>query len=170
MAIRDFPGDPRNPDRSIPIPTANAVLSGLTACLGPLSVRLYMENHNATMLADITHPYTLVDTRDDLGDLLDLASNDVLVVSGSSYTTAAHQVSRGGITLVPDLETHQERFWDEFGTNEVLQWGVVGREGGRDCAAVRETFERGRAKSRALTKEFREKSWTEIGLGSLVAL
>lgn len=83
------PGDPHGADRSIPIPTANAVLAGLTDCFGPLSVRVYMERHNDTILAGLTHPFDLVDTKDgDVPDLIDLTSNDVVVVAGSAVRTS----------------------------------------------------------------------------------
>ena len=134
------------PGVQIPIDTANAVLHGLEECLGPLDVRLYMEQHNSSMLARISHPFRLVDTRDDTGDLVDLAKNEVLVVAGSSYTQLAHQMSRGGLTLVQDEDAHM-RWWDVTGTHEVLKWGALSKPA-RDCDEVRRLYAKGLQRSK----------------------
>lgn len=76
-------------------------------------------------------------------------------------------MARGGLTLVPDFERHQGRYWEETGTNEVGHWAVVSNATTRDCAAVRSAFEKGREKGRLATLEFREKTWKEIGLGRM---
>lgn len=152
MSTNAFTDDPLTPSRSIPIETANDVVSTLETCLGPLDLKVYMEAHNNTMLAGLSHPFTLVDSGSDLADLLDLVRNDILVVAGSGYTTTAHQVSRGGLTVVPDFETQQERFWDLVGTNSVMKWGEASG-GKRDCEVVQEMYESGRLKSAALLQE-----------------
>lgn len=167
MADNSFPHDQRTEDRSIPLPTANRVLSTLEACLGPLDVKVFMENHNATILHDLTHRFTLVDSGSDLDDLLDLAKNEVLVVAGSAYTTTAHQVSRGGLTVVPDTEEHQERYWSLVGTNSVLKWGEVSSE--QDCAAVRKAFESGMKRSKRMLEEVGTLPMAKRGLAGAAA-
>lgn len=85
-----------------------------------------MEHHNkgnSTFLSDINHFYTLVDTGEDVDDLLDLAENDVLLVAGSSFTALAHAMARGGLTLVPDDDPARpvHRHWNQTGTHAVAK-------------------------------------------------
>lgn len=98
-------------------------------------------------------------------DLLDLTKNDIVVIAGSAYTVVSHMMARGGLTLVPDVETHQHRYWEKTGTNEVGHWMSVANATTRDCAAVRSAFEKGRERGRNATLEFAEKTWKEVGIG-----
>lgn len=87
-----YKGETHSAARSIPIPTANAVIAGLTECFGPLSLRVYMENHDDVVLAGLEHPFELIDTpqNGDVPDLLDLTKNDIVVIAGSAYTVVSH--------------------------------------------------------------------------------
>lgn len=105
------------------------------------------------MLADLEHDFDLVDTDDDLGDLLNLQANEILIVAGSGYTTTAHQLSRGGLTVVPDWEGHQQRFWEKVGTNSVMKWGAM-NETQRDCDLIRKKFKSGMERSREMLDGF----------------
>ncbi|KAK4705599.1 hypothetical protein P7C70_g600, partial [Phenoliferia sp. Uapishka_3] len=153
MAEDFFGNDKRTADRSIPIPVANSVISGLKKCLGPLSLTVYMENHNDTVLADLNHPFTVVDTPSPIDDLVELMKHEVLVVAGGGYTQAAHQVCRGGLTVVPDWEEHQERYWFDVGTNSVMPWEELVEHAANDCSIVKKAFEVGKERSKAYALE-----------------
>lgn len=105
-----------------------------------------METHNDTMLAELEHPYVLVDSGKDLTDLRDLTSNDVMIVGGSGYTMIGHQIARGGMTIVPQ-DDGSPRWWRETGTNVVLTWEDF-YDGARNCDFVREQWDVGHKRSR----------------------
>ena len=161
-------GNVLNPTWQIPIPMANNVLDGLEQCLGPLDVRLYMERHNSTMLAGIKHSFTLVDTGKDVDDLLDLSKNEILLVAGSSYTELAHQMSRGGLTVIPPADgvsslpypkrsqmmlilrwSQNPRWWDETGTQLVVKWTALSNSTTNDCLEIRRRYNLGKKRSKA---------------------
>ncbi|KAM0753999.1 hypothetical protein T439DRAFT_332446 [Meredithblackwellia eburnea MCA 4105] len=152
MASGSQGADVREEYRSILIPTANRVLKGLQTCLGDLDVKTYMENHNDTMLANLDHPSVVVDTHDDIGDMVDLAQNEIMIVAGSGYTMTTHQISRGGLTVVPNFDPNA-RFWEVSGTNGVLKWQEVGDADKRDCDLIRRTFEQGKLKGSQIPLE-----------------
>mgnify|MGYP001588724344 FL=1 len=125
--------------------------------------------HNSTILEEVAHPFTLVDSGKDLTDLVDLcvlppmsrsptatlmflcisplrAANEVLVVAGSSYTELAHQMARGGLTIVPDKDGNR-RYWTQTGTHEVLKWNDLSSSS-RDCKEVRRQYAAGLERSR----------------------
>ncbi|KAK4702233.1 hypothetical protein P7C70_g3991, partial [Phenoliferia sp. Uapishka_3] len=164
MAAGGFGGDTREEYRSIPISRANEVIHGLEECLGHLSLRIYMEAHNSTMLEEIDHPFLLVDSGRDLDDLLDLTSNEVLIVAGSGYTMMANQMARGGLTVVPNFDPNA-RWWETTGTNKVLKWKDFVEKGGNDCGEVRRLFDEGKERGRMEMSREKERAEVKRGAG-----
>jgi len=121
MANDDALNDPRLPERSTPIEVAAQLLRKLRECGMRDELNVYMENHNTTMLSGLGEPYRIVDTGDDVKDLVDLASNRLIVLDVGSYTVLAHQIAEGGITVVPDKDLHRIT-WHDNGSNHVLRW------------------------------------------------
>jgi hypothetical protein len=120
MADHWTPSDPRVPARSTPIETAARLLRKLRECGVEDELSVYMESHNDTMLSGLGEPYRIVDTGDDIDDLIDLASNRVMILDVSSYTVLAHQIAEGGITVVPDTDLFRINWFDN-GVNHVLR-------------------------------------------------
>jgi hypothetical protein len=120
MADDSAPGDPRIPERSTPIETAARLLRKLRECGVEDELSVYMESHNATMLSGLGEPYRIVDTGDDIDDLLDLASNRLMILGLGSYAVLAHQIAEGGITVVPDTDLFGINWYDN-GVNHVLR-------------------------------------------------
>jgi hypothetical protein len=83
---------------------------------------VYMEEHNTTMLAGLGEPYRIVDTRDPIDDLIDFASNRMLILDVGSYTVLAHQIAEEGITLIPDTDPFKTINWYDNGVNHVLRF------------------------------------------------
>ena len=94
----------------------------------------------------VVKDFTLVDTGDDMADLVTLAEQEILIVSGSAYTSMAHQAARGGLTIVPDYDS-TERWWRTTGTNSVAPWQEIANST-RDCAAIREMFAVGKVRGK----------------------
>ncbi|KAF9527669.1 hypothetical protein CPB83DRAFT_855821 [Crepidotus variabilis] len=111
--------DHKTPHRSIPIEVGARILSKIRGCGVQDELSVYMEAHNSTILDGLAEfqPYRLVDTGDDINDLLDLAANRVMILDVGSYTAVAHQIAEGGISVVPEVE----RF-EATGYNSVLLW------------------------------------------------
>jgi hypothetical protein len=124
MANPAWPFDQRTPVRSTPIEKAAQLLRKIRECGVRDALTVYMETHNTTMLSGLNEPYRIVDTGNDLDDLLDLASNRLLILDVSSYTVLAHQIADGGLTIVPDTSQF-DITWEDNGENHVLRWQEV---------------------------------------------
>jgi hypothetical protein len=83
-----------------------------------------MEWHNTTMLSGLGQPYRIVDTGDSIDDLLDLATNRLLILDISSWTVLAHQIAEGGITVIPDMDLFDINWYDN-GANSVIRWNEL---------------------------------------------
>jgi len=118
------PGDPITPQRSTPIPVGAQLLRKMRGCGIKDELSVYMEWHNDTMLSGLGEPHRVVDTGDSLGDLIDLASNRVMILDLSSWTVLAHQMADGGLTIVPDVDQFNINWYDN-GINHVLRWHDV---------------------------------------------
>jgi len=114
-------GDPLTPLRSTPIDKGAELLRKIRECGVQEELSVYMEWHNATMLRALGEPYRIVDTGDSLDDLIDLASNRLMILDVSSWTVLAHQIADGGITIVPDTDGF-DISWHDNGINHVLRW------------------------------------------------
>jgi hypothetical protein len=118
----DTPGiDWLRPERSTPIDLAARLLRKMRKCGVRDELSVYMEWHNTTMLSGLGEPYRIVDTGDDIQDLIDLASNRLLILDISSWTVLAHQMADGGISVVPDTDLFDIDWYDN-GVNHVLRW------------------------------------------------
>jgi len=125
MSISTPENDPITRERSTPIDVAAQLLRKMRQCGMQDELSVYMEWHNTTMLSGLGEPYRIVDSGDSgLNDLLDLASNRVMVLDISSYTVLAHQIADGGITIVPDIDLFGIT-WHDNGVNHVLRWGEL---------------------------------------------
>jgi hypothetical protein len=113
-------GDPVTPQRSTPVPVAADLLRKMRSCGIQDELSVYMEWHNDTMLSGLGEPYRVVDN-DSLDDLLDLASNRIIILDLSSWTVLAHQMADGGLTIVPDVDQFAINWYDN-GVNNVLRW------------------------------------------------
>jgi hypothetical protein len=122
MSISTPWNDPLTPERSTPIEKGAQLLRKLRECGVQDQLSVYMEWHNATMLSGLGEPYRIVDTGDSIDDLLDLASNRLLILDISSWTILAHQIAEGGITVIPDTDTFSSITWYNNGENHVLRW------------------------------------------------
>jgi hypothetical protein len=117
-------GDPLTPLRSTPIDKAAELLRKIRECGVRDELSVYMEWHNATMLEELGEPYRIVDTGDSLDDLIDLASNRLMILDVSSWTVLAHQITDGGISIVPDTDGFSIN-WHDNGLNHVLRWNEL---------------------------------------------
>lgn len=122
MADGTFINDPKTPARSTPIEKASQLLRKLRECGVGDELSVYMESHNDTMLHGLGEPYRIVDTGNDVDDLVDLASNRVIILDVGSYTELAHQIAEGGITIVPDQDMLEIAWHDNIGVNHLLRW------------------------------------------------
>jgi len=116
--------DPMRPERSTPIDKAAQLLRKMRECGVQDELSVYMEWHNVTMLSGLGEPYRLVDTGDSIDDLLDLASNRLLILDISSWTVLAHQIAEGGLTIIPDIDLFNINWYDN-GENHVLRWNEL---------------------------------------------
>jgi len=114
-------GDPLTPLRSTPVDKAAELLRKIRECGVQDELSVYMEWHNKTILSGLGEPYRIVDTGDSLDDLIDLASNRLMILDVSSWTVLAHQIADGGITVVPDTDGFSIS-WHDNGVNHVLRW------------------------------------------------
>jgi hypothetical protein len=114
-------GDTVTPQRSTPIEVAAQLLRKIRQCGIQDELSVYMEWHNTTMLSGLGEPYRIVDTNDTISDLIDLASNRLLILDISSWTVLAHQIADGGITVVPNIDQFDIN-WHDNGVNHVLRW------------------------------------------------
>jgi len=114
-------GDPLTPERSTPVDKAADLLRKIRQCGVQDELSVYMEWHNETMLRGLGEPYRIVDTGDSLDDLIDLASNRLMILDISSWTVLAHQIADGGISVVPDIDGFYIS-WHDNGVNHVLRW------------------------------------------------
>lgn len=110
--------------RSTPIDVAAQLLSKIRSCGVKDELSVYMELHNTTMLEGLGERYRIVDTGDSVADLIDLASNRIMVLDIGSYTTLAHQMAEGGLSIVPD-DGDSVINWHWDGVNRVLRWNEV---------------------------------------------
>lgn len=124
MAKGDFKGDPKTAERSTPIPVAARLLRKLRECGVKDELKIYMENHNTTMLADLKQKFRIIDTRNDLADLVDLASNQIMILAHGSYAYMAHQIAEGRLTVVPDAPLQGLPHWhfSDNGVGNILRW------------------------------------------------
>jgi hypothetical protein len=125
MSHGGFPDDAMTPERSTPIPKAAELLRKLRECGVHDELSVYMEGHNDTMLAGLGEPYRIVDTGDGIKDLIDIASNRLMILDVSSWTVLAHQIADGpgGITVVPDIDGPIR--WHDNGIYHVLRWNEL---------------------------------------------
>ncbi|KAF9528295.1 hypothetical protein CPB83DRAFT_814254 [Crepidotus variabilis] len=121
MAGGGIPHDEKTPQRSIPIEVAAQMLKKLRECGIEDDLSVYMEFHNTTILSGLGEAYRIVDTGDDINDLIDLASNRIMILDIGSYTAIAHQISDGGISVVPDNDEFGIS-WHDNGYNTALRW------------------------------------------------
>lgn len=121
MSLGTPDNDPLTPLRSTPIDKAADLLRKIRECGVHDELSVYMEWHNETMLRDLGEPYRIVDTGDSLDDLIDLASNRLMILDVSSWTVLAHQIADGGISVVPDTDVFYIT-WHDNGANHVLRW------------------------------------------------
>jgi hypothetical protein len=121
MSISTPWNDPLRPERSTPIDKAAELLRKMRECGVQDELNVYMEWHNVTMLSGLGESYSIVDTGDSINDLIDLASNRILILDVSSYTVLAHQIAQGGVTIVPDIDLFSIT-WHDNGVNHVLRW------------------------------------------------
>lgn len=124
MSVSTLESDPITQERSTPIDVAARLLRKLRECGVEDELSVYMELHNATMLEGLGEAYRIVDTGDSVADLIDLASNRIMVLDISSYTVLAHQMAGGGLSIVPD-EDRAHITWHDNGVNSVLRWNEV---------------------------------------------
>jgi hypothetical protein len=124
MSIAGPSGDPLTPLRSTPIDKGAELLRKIRECGVRDELSVYMEWHNKTMLRGLGEPYRIVDTGDSLDDLIDLASNRLMILDVSSWTVLAHQIADGGITIVPDTDGFFIS-WHDNGVNHVLRWNEL---------------------------------------------
>jgi len=111
------------PERSTPIDKAAQLLRKLRECGVQDELSVYMEWHNVTMLSGLGEPYRIVDN-DSMDDLLDLATNRLLILDISSWTVLAHQIAERGITVIPDVDLFNINWYDN-GMNHVLRWNEL---------------------------------------------
>jgi hypothetical protein len=121
MSIMTPHDDPLTPQRSTPIDKAADLLRKMRECGIHDELTVYMEWHNTTMLRGLGEPYRIVDTDDSFDDLVDLASNRLMILDLSSWTVLAHNIAGGGITVVPDIDQFSIT-WHDNGVNNVLRW------------------------------------------------
>jgi len=121
MSISTPDNDPLTPERSTRVEKGAELLRKIRQCGVQDELSVYMEWHNETMLRGLGEPYRIVDTGDSLGDLIDLASNRLMILDISSWTVLAHQFADGGITVVPDIDLFSIT-WHDNGVNHVLRW------------------------------------------------
>jgi hypothetical protein len=123
MSVSTPWNDPLRPERSTPIDVASQLVRKMRECGIQDELSVYMEWHNATMLSGLGEPaaYRIVDTGDSINDLIDLASNRIMILDISSYTVLAHQIAHGGVTIVPDIDLFSIN-WHDNGVNSVLRW------------------------------------------------
>jgi hypothetical protein len=121
MSTLTWSNDPLTPQRSTPIDKAADLLRKMRECGIHDELSVYMEWHNTTMLRGLGEPYRIVDTGDSFDDLVDLASNRLMILDLSSWTVLAHNIAAGGVTVVPDIDQFSIT-WDDNGVNNVLRW------------------------------------------------
>jgi len=121
MSTDPDPNDPITPQRSTPIPVAADLLRKIRSCGIQDELNVYMEWHNDTILSELGEPYQVIDSGDSVDDLIDLASNRLMILDLSSWTVLAHQIADGGITVVPDVDQFNINWYDN-GVNHVLRW------------------------------------------------
>jgi len=124
MSISTPSDDPMRPERSTPVDKAAQLLRKMRQCGMQDELSVYMEWHNTTILSGLGEPYRIVDTGDSIEDLLDLASNRLLILDISSWTVLAHQIAEGGITIIPDIDLFSINWYDN-GANHVLRWNEL---------------------------------------------
>jgi hypothetical protein len=125
MSLGGTPFDAMTPERSTPIKKAAEMLRKIRECGVQDELSVYMEWHNDTILSGLGEPYRIVDTGDSINDLIDLASNRLMILDMSSWTVLAHQIADGpgGITVVPDTDGIIR--WHDNGINHVLRWNEL---------------------------------------------
>jgi hypothetical protein len=121
MSIWTSENDPLVPERSTPVDKAAQLLRKMRECGVEDELSVYMEWHNDTMLSGLGEPYRIVDTGDSIKDLLDLAANRIMILDVSSWTILAHQLSEGGVTIIPDNDLFHIS-WYDTGANPILRW------------------------------------------------
>jgi len=122
MSVATAHDDPLRPERSTSVEKGAELMRKIRECGVQDELSVYMEWHNDTMLSGLGEPYRIVDTGDSLDDLIDLASNKLMILDVSSYTVLAHQMAEGGITIVPDIDLQFHITWHDNGMNHVLRW------------------------------------------------
>jgi len=94
--------DVLRPERSIPIEVAKSLLDSLYQCMpADTHLSVYMEKASSEELSKLNRTHTLVDSGNDLEDLLRFSTSDILLGSGSGFTMLAHEVSWHGLTIGP---------------------------------------------------------------------
>jgi hypothetical protein len=124
MSVSTPDNDPLTSERSTPIEVGAQLLRKLRECGVEDELSVYMEWHNTTMLSGLGEPYRIVDTGDSIDDLIDLASNRLIILDISSWTVLAHQIADGGITVVPNVDLFGIT-WHDNGVNHVLRWNEL---------------------------------------------
>jgi hypothetical protein len=121
MSISTPWNDPLRPERSTPIEMGAQLLRKIRECGVQDELSVYMELHNDTILSGLGEPYHIVDTGDPIDDLIDLATNRLMILDISSWTVLAHQIAEGGVTIIPDIDLFSIT-WHDNGVNHVLRW------------------------------------------------
>jgi len=125
MSVSTPDNDPLTDYRSTPIDVGARLLRKLRKCGVHDELSVYMEWHNDTILRGLGESYRVVDnTGDAIGDLLDMASNKIMILDVGSYTVLAHQIAEAGLTIVPDTSEFGIN-WHDNGLNPVLRWNEL---------------------------------------------
>ena len=103
--------------------TAENIVSRIKECSPDMKLRVYMQRGNETLLRGLGKDVMVIDSGDAFRDLLDMVDNHVLIVAEGSYSMLAHQLSTGGVTIVPTPGSVMSTFagnWEQCGTNKVF--------------------------------------------------
>ena len=109
-------------ERVVPLDTAENVVNRIKECGPYMRLRVYMQRGNKTLLQALGDNMTVVDSGDAFNGLLGMADNHVLIMAEGSYSMLAHQLSTGGVTVVPTPGSPTGTIgcaWELCGTNKV---------------------------------------------------
>ncbi|KAJ7614939.1 hypothetical protein FB45DRAFT_1064563 [Roridomyces roridus] len=88
---------------SMSMPNMRRILADIQRDLGPVELTIAMREADETVLTPLKedgYTYTLLDSRDWVGDIKELSRCDVLLVGESSFAVLAHMVAPPGLTIV----------------------------------------------------------------------
>ncbi|KAJ7617354.1 hypothetical protein FB45DRAFT_1104752 [Roridomyces roridus] len=100
------------------------ILADIRRDLGPVEVTVAMREADESVLTPLKeggHTYTLLDSRDWVGDIRELSRCDVLLVGESSFAVLAHMVAPPGLTIVELTWFNHQKYSNStgFGRNMV---------------------------------------------------